>query len=82
VKESPGWSAGPTPGSSLGRHLVETVTPTGHRYTSRPPPLPGWVPPPAVSAPPSLPRAVVAWRDAVAGTPGLVEAELARVLAA
>jgi hypothetical protein len=84
VKESPGWSAGPAPGSSLGRHLVETVAPTGHRYRSRPPPLPGWVPPPRgeVSAPPSPPRAVVAWRDAVAGTPGLVEAELARVLAA
>ncbi|HTE72694.1 MAG TPA: DUF222 domain-containing protein, partial [Actinomycetes bacterium] len=28
VKESPGWSAGPAPGSSLGRHLVETVAPT------------------------------------------------------
>jgi hypothetical protein len=46
VKESPGWSAGPAPGSSLGRHLVETVTPTGHRYESRPPPLPGRAPQP------------------------------------
>ena len=41
VKELPGWSAGPAPGSSLGRHVVETLTPTGHRYSSRPPPLPG-----------------------------------------
>ena len=41
VKEAPGWRAGPAPGGSLGRHLIETVTPTGHRQASRPPPLPG-----------------------------------------
>ena len=44
-KTAPGWRAGPAPGSSLGAHLVETVTPTGHTYQSRPPPLPGAPPP-------------------------------------
>jgi hypothetical protein len=93
VKESPGWSAGPAPGSSPGRHLVETVTPTGHHYQSRPPPLPGWTQDPAdeapadktsdgASAPPTPPHAAAAWRAAVAGTPSLVEAELAHLLAA
>ena len=69
VKELPGWSAGPAPGSSLGRHVVETVTPTGHRYSSRPPPLPGSTAPPA-------------WRELVERTPSRVEAALARLLAA
>lgn len=41
TKEVPGWSAGPAPGSRLGRHRVVTTTPTGHSYLSRPPPLPG-----------------------------------------
>jgi len=84
VKESPGWSAGPAPGSSPGRHLVETVTPTGHHYQSRPPPLPGWTPPLAegASAPRTPPRVVLSWRAAVTGPPSLVEAELARQLAA
>ena len=34
VKQAPGWSARPRPGP---RHTVETVTPTGHRYTSTAP---------------------------------------------
>jgi hypothetical protein len=36
AKEAPGWSARPRPGP---RHVVETVTPTGHRYESTSPPL-------------------------------------------
>ncbi len=44
TKQSPGWQAAPGPGGA-GR-VVETVTPTGHRYRSRPPPLPGAQPPP------------------------------------
>jgi hypothetical protein len=109
LKESPGWSAGPAPGSSPGRHLVETVTPTGHHHQSRPPPLPGWTPtptptlapaaeasaqPPApapadktadeASVPPTAPHAHVAgsWRAVATGTPSLVEAQLAHLLAA
>ena len=34
AKQAPGWSARPRPGP---RHTVETVTPTGHRYTSTAP---------------------------------------------
>ena len=34
AKEAHGWSARPRPGP---RHTIETVTPTGHRYTSSPP---------------------------------------------
>src|SRR4051794_5951981 len=34
AKSAPGWSARPRPGP---RHTVETVTPTGHRYTSTAP---------------------------------------------
>ena len=45
TKEIPGWSAGPAPGSRLGRHRVLTTTPTGHSYLSRPPPLPVARPP-------------------------------------
>lgn len=36
AKEAPGWSARFIRGPD-GEHLVEIVTPTGHRYTSRPP---------------------------------------------
>ncbi|MCG2623283.1 HNH endonuclease [Arthrobacter sp. I2-34] len=42
VKEAAGWRAGPVPGP---RHSVEIVTPTGHRYRSTAPPLPGTEPP-------------------------------------
>jgi hypothetical protein len=38
AKEAHGWQARPRPGP---RHAVETVTPTGHRYTSRAPAPPG-----------------------------------------
>jgi hypothetical protein len=41
VKEAPGWSAVPDPESRPGRHVVTTTTPTGHAYSSRPPPMPG-----------------------------------------
>jgi hypothetical protein len=41
VKEAPGWAAAEHSSSHPGHHLVETWTPTGHRYRSRPPPLPG-----------------------------------------
>jgi hypothetical protein len=42
LKEAPGWRAEvpDEPG-----HLIEFVTPTGHRYTSQPPPAPGHHPP-------------------------------------
>ena len=39
-KQAPGWRARPSPGSRPGRHRIETVTPTGHRHVSRPPPQP------------------------------------------
>ena len=39
AKEAPGWSARPRPGPE--GHEVETVTPTGHRYTSRAPDVRG-----------------------------------------
>ena len=39
AKEALGWSARPRPGP--GGHEVETVTPTGHRYTSRAPDVRG-----------------------------------------
>ncbi len=39
-KQAPGWRARPSPGSRAGRHRIETVTPTGHRHVSRPPPQP------------------------------------------
>ncbi|NYD41792.1 HNH endonuclease [Nocardioides panaciterrulae] len=38
AKEALGWRARPRPGP---RHTVETTTPTGHRYRSQAPPLPG-----------------------------------------
>lgn len=43
TKQVPGWRARPGPGGS-GRS-VELTTPTGHTYTSRPPPSPGQRPP-------------------------------------
>lgn len=41
TKQAPGWRARPGPGVVPGRHTVVTTTPTGRRYMSRPPPLPG-----------------------------------------
>lgn len=41
TKQAPGWRARPGPGGAPGRHTVVTTTPTGHRYISRPRPLPG-----------------------------------------
>ncbi|WP_026537907.1 HNH endonuclease [Arthrobacter sp. 9MFCol3.1] len=38
TKETPGWKARPAPGP---RHTLELTTPTGHRYYSTSPPLPG-----------------------------------------
>ncbi len=38
TKENPGWNAKTIPG---GRHQLEISTPTGHRYQSKAPPLPG-----------------------------------------
>ena len=49
VKEAPGWAAAEHASSRAGHHVVETSTPTGHRYRSRPPPLPGA--PPEVTEP-------------------------------
>jgi hypothetical protein len=40
AKQALGWQARPGPGGA--GHLVETITPTGHTYGSRPPPLPGY----------------------------------------
>ena len=39
TKQAPGWRARPSPASA--GHAVEVTTPTGHTYTSRPPPAPG-----------------------------------------
>ncbi len=41
TKQAPGWRASPRPGP---RHSVVTTTPTGHRYHSTAPPLPGTPP--------------------------------------
>jgi len=38
TKENPGWRARPVPGR---RHTVQTITPTGHTYTSQAPDPPG-----------------------------------------
>ncbi|MGH3425824.1 MAG: HNH endonuclease, partial [Nocardioidaceae bacterium] len=46
AKQAPGWKARPRPGP---RHLIELTTPTGHRYRSTAPPLPG-APTPLTSA--------------------------------
>ncbi len=40
-KQAPGWTTRPHPDSQPGAHLIQTTTPTGHHYLSRPPPLPG-----------------------------------------
>jgi hypothetical protein len=60
VKEADGWSseatgleAGSPPGAPPGTRIT---TPTGHRYSSKPPPLPGAADPPGRNAGP-LPRA-------------------------
>ena len=45
TKQAPGWAARPGPAGAGDR--VEITTPTGHTYTSRPPPLPGARPPDA-----------------------------------
>ena len=49
VKEAKGWAAAEHVSSRTGHHVVETSTPTGHLYRSRPPPLPGA--PPEVTEP-------------------------------
>jgi hypothetical protein len=41
TKETPGWTAEPSPGASPRRHSTELRTPTGHSYQSTAPPLPG-----------------------------------------
>ncbi|MET3809003.1 DUF222 domain-containing protein [Arthrobacter sp. UYEF3] len=43
TKETPGWSARPTPEPPHGhrRHTLQLTTPTGHSYHSTAPPLPG-----------------------------------------
>lgn len=51
AKEAPGWQARPRPGPD-GRHRVEVITPTGHRYVSTPPALPGAPPKKAHAAGP------------------------------
>ena len=40
-KQAPGWAVQAHRTSRPGSHAVETTTPTGHSYLSRPPPLPG-----------------------------------------
>jgi hypothetical protein len=50
TKQAPGWQAevvarGPTEVGAVLRHTVRTTTPTGHRYVSEAPPLPGYRPP-------------------------------------
>jgi len=40
AKEAPGWRSRPDPDGGAG-HAVTITTPTGHAYTSHPPPLPG-----------------------------------------
>ena len=41
VKQAPGWRVRPDPTSRPAAHAIQTRTPTGHTYTSRPPPVPG-----------------------------------------
>jgi hypothetical protein len=43
TKQAPGWRARPGPAGA--GHDVEITTPTGHHYSSHPPPLPGARPP-------------------------------------
>ena len=62
TKQAPGWRARPGPDGA--GHTVQVTTPTGHTYTSRPPPPPG-------QPPPARPRAPdIGWpaRPAVAAT--------------
>ena len=40
IKQTSGWRTIPRP-----QRVVQTITPTGHRYTSRPPPAVGQAPP-------------------------------------
>jgi hypothetical protein len=40
TKQAPGWTARPAPGPAGAGDRVEITTPTGHTYTSHPPPLP------------------------------------------
>lgn len=40
-KEALDWAARQGADSRAGHHVIETTTPTGHTYVSRPPPLPG-----------------------------------------
>jgi hypothetical protein len=54
AKQAHGWTARPRPGP---RHTVETVTPTGHRYTSPAPP------PVGASLLPNPPRLDIAYAD-------------------
>lgn len=49
AKQAPGWRASPLPPV---QHVVETATPTGHRYRSRAPALPGAPPPPTTERSP------------------------------
>lgn len=39
AKQAPGWSAGPVLAGSEDGHTLRTTLPTGHSYTTRPPPL-------------------------------------------
>jgi hypothetical protein len=46
TKETPGWTSRPRPGPATDdqpgqRHTIEVTTPTGHKYHSTAPPLPG-----------------------------------------
>jgi hypothetical protein len=45
TKQAPGWRARPAPEPAGAGDEVEITTPTGHSYTSHPPPLPGARPP-------------------------------------
>ncbi|WP_018776066.1 HNH endonuclease [Arthrobacter sp. 131MFCol6.1] len=47
TKETPGWNARPAPRP---RHTLELTTPTGHRYYSTSPPLPGTPPRPSATS--------------------------------
>ncbi len=54
TKQAPGWTSRPGPGGA--GDSIDITTPTGHRYTSRPPPLPGAPPPFPRGQPPRAPR--------------------------
>jgi hypothetical protein len=40
AKQAPGWRAGPAPDHPPGDDAINTITPTGHTYVSRPPKAP------------------------------------------